>query len=123
MHDFTYYNANPNNYEEEDCVCRAISAATNLDYYVCDNLLTLIAETNHCEKLCLCCYHILLEDVFELPVRFCENGETVGEIAKMFKNNTVIIRIHGHLTYAINGELKDIWDCWDEEVDCYWIAA
>ena len=122
MADFTYYNINPRHYEEEDCVCRAISAGTGIDYYVVENLLELVADFNDCNKLCVCCYHILLEDVFMLPVRFCYNGETVGEIANMYKNNTVIIRIEGHLTYAVCGELKDLWDCRDKEVDCYWIA-
>ena len=122
MADYTYFNINPYGIEEEDCVCRAITAATGVKYYVIDNLLELISELNYCEKLCACCYHILLEDIFEYPVVYCDNGETVGEIIDKHKDDVVIIRISGHLTYAINGNSMDIFDCRDREVDCYWIA-
>ena len=38
MADYTYFNINPYGIEEEDCVCRAITAATGVEYYVIDNL-------------------------------------------------------------------------------------
>lgn len=120
--DFRYHNLNPYRIEEQDCVCRAISKGLNLDYEVVDKLLGLSAEVNECDKLCVCCYHFLLEDIFRLPVRFCLNGETVRDVAQKYRSNKVIIRIEGHLTVSDNGVIYDLWDCTHKPVDCYWIV-
>lgn len=109
--------------EENDCVCRAISKALDLDYFVVEKLLKVSADINRCEKLCVCCYHHLLEDIFKLPVRYCKNGETVGEIARMYPNNKVIIRIDGHLTMSDKAIIYDLFDCRNKIVDCYWIVS
>lgn len=118
---FIYYNANPYKIEEEDCVIRAIKAGLNLPYDTVDKLLDLSAEKNKCDKLCVCCYHFLLEDIFGLPVRYCKNYETVEDIARLYPHNKCIIRINGHLSCSINGKIYDLWDCTQKLVDCYWI--
>lgn len=46
-----YYNRNPRDLHEEDCVCRAISTALGLDYRVADNLIRLAADAQGCEPL------------------------------------------------------------------------
>lgn len=123
MADFYYYNCNPDKLEEEDCVCRAIKLATRLDYETVDKLLELVAYYRQCDKLCLNCYHYLLEEVFNFPVRYCEQGETVRDIAQTYSNNIVLIRIQGHLTCAVCGKVWDLWDCSPELADCYWIIS
>ena len=117
---FRYFNRNPHKREEEDCVCRAISTALALPYQTAERLLTMSAEVNECDSLCVCCYHFLLEDIFGLPCRLAD-GETVGELAECYKFNKLLIRIDGHLTCSIMGTVLDIWDCTREPVDCYWI--
>lgn len=119
---FSYYNRNPNQTEEEDCVTRAISLALKIPYPATANLLSLVADHHGCPKLCLWCYEKLLTDVFNLPIRYCNQGETVGEISSLYPNNTIIIRIEGHLTCSIDGIIYDLFDCTDRTVDCYWIA-
>lgn len=121
MSSFTYYNANPYRIEEEDCVCRAISAGTGLQYYVVDNLLTLVADKHCCDRLNVECYRKVLEDVFNFKVVYVHN-KTVSEIANKYRNNIVIIRMEGHLTCSIYGAIADIWDCGNEIVDRFWIA-
>lgn len=123
MSDFAYYNINPNRREEEDCVCRAISLASKLNYSAVDKLLCLIAEHRQCDKLCLNCYHYLLEEVFGYPVRYCDNSETVEDIASQYKNNVILVRIQGHLTCALYGVVFDLWNCSSELADCYWIVS
>jgi hypothetical protein len=120
--DFIYHNENPYRVEEQDCVCRAISKALDLEYYTVQNLLKMSAQNNQCDTLCVCCYHHLLEDVFGLSMRSCEKFERVGDIAKKYPNNKVIIRIEGHLTMSDNGIIYDLWDCTQRLVDCYWIV-
>ena len=81
----------------------------------------MAADVKECEPLCVCCYHHLLEEGFGLPVKRCDFRRTVAEIAERHEDRKVIIRVRGHLTCAIFGEILDIWDCSDEMVDCYWL--
>lgn len=122
MTDYKFYNANPLGNIEQDCVCRAISKATELPYYDIEDKLELIGELFECDELCVCCYYHLLEKVFGFRQKF-GNGKTVGEIAREFSDYRVLIRIDGHLTCSIYGTVYDIWDCTDEIVDVLWIVC
>ncbi len=119
---YFYYNRRPDGQHLQDCVCRAISTATGLNYEAIEKLLTLTAERYECEKLCVCCYHNLLEKLFNYPCIICKNKETVEDLSKKYPYHKVIIRVQGHLTCAIFGNILDIWDCSNEIVDCYWIV-
>lgn len=121
MVDYHFYNVNPLNKIENDCVCRAISGATGIPYYKIQEKLNLIGKLFECDKLCVCCYHHLLEKVFGFIPKVA-NGKTVGQIAQEFSNNTLIIRIQGHLTMAKDGSIYDIWDCRDEPADVFWVV-
>lgn len=121
MTNFRYYNRRPDGKHKEDCVTRAISTATGLKYGAVANLLELSASEYECDKLCVCCYHYLLEEILCYPVKYCMDRERVNDVVNMYQHNTLIIRIQGHLTSSINGRLLDIWDCGDERVDCFWI--
>ncbi len=120
--EFVYYNRRPDGKRLEDCVCRAISTAIGLDYNHVNELLDKTALEHECEKLCVCCYHNLLEGKFGFHRHTCHNGETVGDIAQTYPNDNLIIRIHEHLTCAIDGKVFDTWDCTGKTVDCFWIV-
>lgn len=120
--EFVYYNRRPDGKHLEDCVCRAISTATGIDYNAVNELLNQTARENNCEKLCVCCYHNLLEGKFGFQRQACHSNETVAEIAREFPKENLIIRIHEHLTCAIGGKVFDIWDCTGKTVDCFWIV-
>ena len=117
-----YYNRNPEKKEEEDCVCRAISTALGITYRAAQGLIAMAADAKECEPLCVCCYHHLLEDGFGLKPKYSRYRDTVEDIARMYKDRKVIVRVDGHLTCAIFGEILDIWDCSNELVDCYWLV-
>lgn len=119
---YRFYNRNDKGQLTEDCVCRAISTAVRLKYSSAQKLLTLTADTFQCDRLCVCCYHNLLEGILGYTPTFCNNGERVRDIAKIYPNNRVIIRVDGHLTCSINGTVYDIFDCTREIVDCYWVV-
>lgn len=121
MVDYKFYNANPLGKIESDCVCRAICRAVQLPYEEIELKLELIAELFECEKLCVCCYHHLLEKVFGLIQRVAL-GETVEELAFKFKDNVLLMRLDGHLTVAEFGTVYDLWDCRDEKVDVFWVV-
>lgn len=122
MNNFMYYNRNDGGVEEPDCVARAISLGTGVKYNVAWNLLNIVSDNCGCDALNVDCYSYLLEKVFCMPVRYCDRGETVGDIAKMYPYNVVIIRIDGHLTCSYYGVPNDIWDCSNMLADRYWIA-
>lgn len=120
---YKYYNRNPNNNITEDCVCRAISTATGLNYAAVDNLLNMTAKMYTCDKLCICCYHNLLEKVLCYERVNCKYDETVKDIAKKYHRDTLLVRIDGHLTCIVKGTILDIWDCSNEYVDCFWFIV
>ena len=120
---YKYYNHNPDNLKLKDCVCRAISTAIGLSYEAVDNLLELTAKSYKCDKLCVCCYSSLLEDILCYDRVNCNFKCTVSEVAELHPKNKIIIRVDAHLTTSIYGNILDIWDCSDELVDCYWIVS
>lgn len=120
---YKYYNRNPRNDRVGDCVCRAISTATGLNYQAVDNLLQLVADAYGCDKLCICCYHNLLEKILCYERITCNNYETVEYVAKCYPRDTLLVRIDGHLTSIVKGNILDIWDCSKEYVDCYWFVT
>lgn len=119
---YKYYNHNPNNVKIKDCVCRAISVATGLRYEAVDNLLELTSNEYACDKLCMCCYSKLLEDVLCYDRFNCGFTKTVEQVAIENTKNKIIVRVDKHLTTSMYGNILDIWDCSKELVDCYWIV-
>ena len=120
---YKYYNHNPYDLKTKDCVCRAISTAVGLCYEAIDNLLEMTAREFDCDKLCVCCYSNLLEDILCYSRVDCNFKRTVEDIASEFPRNKVIIRVQEHLTVSVYGNILDIWDCSQEPVDCFWIVS
>lgn len=117
---YDFYNVNPLGKREEDCVTRAISGALNENYYVVKNKLELVGALFECEFLCECCYRFLLDYYYNLTRIEAFKGMSIQEFLNKFDNGTYIIRVDGHLTFAENGVLKDIWNCSDEIIDVIW---
>lgn len=118
---FTYYNNNPLSLEEEDCVTRAIALASNLPYSAIKDKLYYMAQLLDCNALCVCCYSKLLDYIFQYDRVPCK-GYTVGEIVQKYGNSTLLIRMNGHLTCAIDGTLLDLWDSSEELADIVWVV-
>lgn len=117
---FVFLNLNPLGKIEQDCVCRAISLALQEDYEVVEHKLYLIAELYDCEKLCVCCYKHLLDNVYNLMRIESYKGLTIEEFTKMEPKGTFIVRSDGHLTCVLNGEIYDTWDCYGCIIDIVW---
>lgn len=119
MSNYVYYNVNPTGETLPDCVTRAISLATGIDYYDVSYLLKKIGDIYSCDELCVCCYSYLLNNLFKFK-RHKGNGNRIKDIIEEHNNDVLIIRIEGHLTCSMYGIVYDIWDCTDELVDIYW---
>lgn len=109
------------NYHIPDCVVRAIKTATKIPYYDVVKLLHNNGKIFRCDDLSVRCYEYLLDYDLGLP-HYKGNNKTVEEIANDFPNNTLLIRIKGHLTTSLNGVILDIWDCSYEKVTDFWIV-
>ena len=116
---FSYYNINPDGVRKNDCVTRAISLASGLDYKEVQEKLFYTAKLLNCEKLCVCCYRHLLDDVLKYRRVDCD-GLMVGEFADTYPNGTYLVRMNGHISCIIDGTIYDIWDCRGEWLTDAW---
>lgn len=121
MH-YQFKNVNPLGAKELDCVTRAITGALDLNYYEVKNKLELVGALFECEKLCVCCYKFLLDNVYNLERIEEYQGLTIKEFMKYNPYGTFIIRVDGHLTHCKDGVIYDIFDCGNEIVDLVWIV-
>lgn len=116
---YVYYNRNPDGKKVEDCVTRAISLAMDMDYYEVAKKLRLTASLWGCDKLCLSCYHHLLDDVFRLK-RIYVDGMTVEEFAETHPYGRYILRCPSHLLAVIDGTDYDIFNSTNMEITDAW---
>lgn len=119
MAKYIYYNVNPRGEEIGDCVIRAISLATNIDYYEIERLLYETGDYYECEELCVCCYSKLLEEYFNFQPIECE-GMTANEFANKHPVGTYLIRMDAHLSVVIDSNIYDIWNCGNEKLTIAW---
>ena len=115
-----FLNLQPLGKLEQDCVTRAISLATGENYHTIQDKLFHIGKLFECEKLCVCCYKHLLDYVYNFQRIEAVQGMTINDFLHNFPQGIFIIRISGHLTCAIDGEIVDTWDCSRETVDIVW---
>ena len=121
MEDYIFYNVNPYGDRTEDCICRAITLATGLDYFDVARKLELTAELWECDKLSLSSYSNLLDNVFKFK-RVYADGMTVGEFAETHPYGTYILRGVGHCTTVIDGESWDTFDTLDMVITDGWFV-
>ena len=116
---YKYYNENPLNRYEDDCVIRAISCATDRSWDYVYDYLSDIAQ-----------YEGTLFDKKEFVKNYLDRtyqripdlSGRVGEISAMFPHNTVLITMNGHIVCSKNGVIYDTFDCRDREVEYVWLV-
>lgn len=119
MSNYKYYNQNPDGKKIEDCVTRAISLATGLPYEKITKKLVLTAELWGCDKLCLSCYHHLLDDVFRFQ-RVYVDGMTVEEFTETHPYGIYLLRCPSHLLAVVDGIDYDIFNSTDLRITDAW---
>lgn len=117
---YDFLNLNPLGDLELDCVNRAISLALGEDYLTIKRKLELVSELMECEKLCVCCYKFLLDEVYSLERIEEYAGMTIEEFSHHKPKGTYLIRVDNHLTTMIDSVVYDIWDCREEIVRIVW---
>lgn len=119
MAKFRYWNENPNGEKRNDCVTRAITFASGIEYSEVRKMLYHSARLLKCPKLCPTCYSFAIQEVLGGVPTNC-NGMTVGEFADKHPNGTYLIRIEGHLLCISNNVIYDLWDNRHRECDLAW---
>lgn len=98
---------------------RSISLASGLPYNIIRKKLFHTAKLLDCEKLCVCCYKHLLDDVFKYK-RVNSDNMRVGEFADVYPYGTYIVRMNGHISCIIDNKIYDIWDCRNQVLTDAW---
>ncbi len=107
---YKFYNENPLNRYEDDCVIRAISCATNHSWDEVYDYLSNIAQ-----------YEGTLLDKRDFVRNYLDrtyqrlNGihGTVGYVSSMFPNNTLLITMRGHITCSKPDKITGISTIYD----------
>lgn len=110
MAKFVYLNVNPDNSKENDCVTRAISLASNIEYSTIRKKLFHTARLLDCEKLCHTCYSFFIEQVLKGKPVNCDYM-SVNDFADLHPYGVYLVRMQGHISTIIDGVVYDIWDC------------
>ena len=116
---FVYYNRNDDKIKRNDCVTRAISLASGLEYSTIRRKLRYTARLLDCCKLCVSCYEFLIREVLGGTPVNCE-GMSINEFAELHPQGTYLLRMDGHITTLIDFTLYDIFDCRQERITNAW---
>lgn len=116
---YKFYNQNPLNKYEDDCVIRAISCATDKSWDYVYDYLSDIAQ-----------YEGTLLDKRDFVRRYLDRTYqrldglygTVGEISGMFPHNTLLITVPSHIVCSKNGIVYDTFDCRNRPVESVWLV-
>lgn len=116
---YAFFNENPLNKYEDDCVVRAISCATGNSWDYVYDYLSDIAQ-----------YEGTLFDKREFVRNYLDRTYTrlygiqgsVGEVSAMFPDNVLLITMNGHIVCSKNGIVYDTFDCRKRKVEDVWLV-
>ena len=116
---YEFKNITPSGEILPNCVNRAISLATGVDYHKVEEKLELVSALLECSKLCVCCYEFLLNEVFRL--KELEDKEiSIKDFAENHKEGIYLLRVDGHISCLMDNVLYDLFDCSDEIITKCW---
>lgn len=119
MANYKYYNANSKGNFTNDCVVRSIAVATN---HTWDETYDELSELSQLKGKLLddaeFVRELLNKKYHRLPYKYV----TVGQIAREYPNNVLLITMKGHITCSRYGVVYDSFDCTNEIVEYCWIV-
>lgn len=109
MAEYVYYNRNPDGSKQNDCVTRAISLVSGLSYPTIRKKLYHTSKLLDCQKLSVCCYKFLIEEVL-MGKRVNCDGMYPAEFAETHPDGKYLLRLKGHILSCIDGKIYDTFD-------------
>ncbi len=116
---YKYYNANPLNKYEDDCVIRALSCATGRSW---DQVYDYLSDQAQYEGTMFDKKDFVINYLDRTYRRLYDVYGTVGQVSGMFPNSTLLITMRGHIVCSKNGIIRDTFDCRDREVEYVWLV-
>jgi hypothetical protein len=120
---FQEFNAHPKGIKTTDCVVRAISKATNIEYMECRRILNQLKRdwgfTSYKDTKFLYKYFEGYPRLIFKAVRG-EPRLKGSDFTVLHPKGTFILKMAGHVTVCIDGEILDIWDCTYRSVYTAW---
>ena len=120
---FQEFNAHPKGIKTTDCVVRAISKATNIEYMECRRKLNQLKRdwgfTSYKDTKFLYKY---FEGYPRLIFKAVKGEPRLkgSDFTALHLKGTFILKMAGHVTVCIDGEILDIWDCTYRSVYTAW---
>src|SRR5690554_611062 len=126
---FEKTNINPKNKKALDCVVRALSLASQKDYFqVVDELVEIYKKTGYIINEKKCYEKWLLQNGFEKMKQPRKQDNTKYEVRELdqvidtYKYN-IVVSLAGHLTCVTNNTIFDTWNCGRKTIGNYYIKA
>lgn len=119
MANYVRYIHNDDKVTRNDCVTRAISLASGLQYSTVRKKLRYTGRLLGCQRLCVSCYEWLIREVLGGTPVNCE-GMSVNDFAELHPYGTYLLRMDGHITTLIDFTLYDIFDCRRHKITNAW---
>lgn len=116
---YKFYNENPLNKYEDDCVIRAISCATGESW---DHVYDYLSDMAQYEGTLLDKREFVRNYLDRTYKHLYGLKGSVGYISSLFPNNTLLITMRGHIVCSKNGVIYDTFDCRNREVEDVWIV-
>jgi hypothetical protein len=120
---FTEFNAHPKGLKTTDCVVRAISKATNIEYMESRRKLNQLKRdwrfTSYKDTKFLYKYFEGYPRLIFKAVRG-EPRLKGSDFTILHPKGTYILKMAGHVTLCIDGVILDIWDCTYRSVYTAW---
>lgn len=116
---YKFYNENPLNKYEDDCVIRSISCATNRSW---DYVYDYLSDIAQYEGTLLDKKDFVINYLDRTYTRLNEEG-TVGYISSLYPNNTLLITMNGHIVCSKNGIIYDTFDCRNRIAEYVWLVS
>lgn len=116
---YKFYNENPLNKYEDDCVIRAISCATGKSWDYVYDYLSDIAQH---EGTLLDKRDFVRNYLDRTYQRLNNIYGTVGYVAGLFPSSILLITMRGHITCSKYGTIYDTFDCRDRKVESVWVV-
>ncbi len=120
---FQEFNAHPKGIKTTDCVVRAISKATNIEYMECRRKLNQLKRdwgfTSYKDTKFLYKYF----DGYPRLIFKAVQGEPRlkgSDFTVLHPVGTFVLKMAGHVTVCVDGVILDIWDCSYRSVYTAW---
>ena len=116
---YKYYNENPLNRFEDDCVLRALSCATNKSW---DYVYDYLSDIAQYEGTLLDKREFVRNYLDRTYQRLPKIRGNVGYVSSLFPDNIVLITTKGHIICSKFGIVYDTFDPRNREVEDVWLV-